>query len=323
MTTNDHECHKSMMEIKKNKKNIKRIKKRIDFNYLRFIFCIYVIAMPSYKCYCCLFETRLKSNYKRHLLTKTHAKNEQKYGDDQQKEYEMTTNDHKMTTNDHKMTTNDHECRYCQKSFSSKAHRSRHERQNCKIQKNEAEMETLKNMIQKQQDVITKLSSGSGSGNGGHNTNSNNNITNNITNNIALNNFRREDVEFITPEMMNALIQKPHTMIPRFIQLVHFNDNVPENNNIRYPNKNENMLVIFIDKDWKYADKDELIDEMIDNKHSDLDEHFDSVSDKMRTNTKKNYIKYSKLLHDKDKELMKTLHNKCNIMLLNSRKNQR
>ena len=83
------------------------------------------------------------------------------------------------------------------------------------------------------------------------------------------------------------------------------------------------MLVIFIDKDWKYADKDELIDEMIDNKHSDLDEHFDSVSDKMRTNTKKNYIKYSKLLHDKDKELMKTLHNKCNIMLLNSRKNQR
>ena len=83
-------------------------------------------------------------------------------------------------------------------------------------------------MIQKQQDVITKLSSGSGSGNGGHNTNSNNNITNNITNNIALNNFRREDVEFITPEMMNALIQKPHTMIPRFIQLVHFNDNVPE-----------------------------------------------------------------------------------------------
>ena len=95
--------------------------------------------MVLYKCECCIFVTNLKSNYSRHLKTKKHLINIE----NSLSAMVMTTNDHKMTTNDHKMTTNDHKmttkniqlfkCEYCSYSFSTRAHKRRHEMHFCKI----------------------------------------------------------------------------------------------------------------------------------------------------------------------------------------------
>ena len=138
--------------------------------------------MTIYTCNICNISTHLKNNYMRHLKTKKHINNENKYGVVLEKGIKMTTNDHKMTknysfltTNDHKMTTNDHKmttnmsesnikekgeksfkCEHCFKTFTTKPHLSRHLSNYCKqlkkVEKSESAL--LKNMLDEQKNIF-------------------------------------------------------------------------------------------------------------------------------------------------------------------------
>ena len=235
--------------------------------------------MPSYGCVECRFNTALKTDYKRHLNTKKH----------QNATLVQPTNEN--TVSKSKST-----CLYCKAIFASKHSARRHERKYCRERKKIQEQPKV--------NIISNIT--------------NNTIINN-NNTITINGFRREGLEFITTKQMTALLHHPHTMIPRLIKAVHFDKEHPENHNIRYPNKNENLIVIYVNDEWNYADKYNILSELIENKYSDLDEHFDSVQNNLRPNIKQNYIKFSKLVADEDGDTIKKIHHKCHIMLLNAR----
>ena len=62
-------------------------------------------------------------------------------------------------------------------------------------------------------------------------------------------------------------------MIPKMIEHIHFNDNVPENKNISLPNKKENIIKIFSGDKWVFKNKNEVINDLVDGKYFILDTH--------------------------------------------------
>ena len=82
--------------------------------------------MPEYICVCCDFQTKIKTHYVRHLKTKKHQKKvenglTQKSINLEPQIYPKIDDD--FETNDEII------CEYCEKSFSSLSHLSRHKKE--------------------------------------------------------------------------------------------------------------------------------------------------------------------------------------------------
>ena len=141
-----------------------------------------------------------------------------------QKEHKSSTNElfcsQKLAQND-----NDYRCEYCMKSHKTKANLRRHIKNYCKMKKKmdleeittkqllEAEENKRKDDIKKHElekeklyNQIEKLLEKVGTTNV---TNNIDNSTNNQQNNIILNNFGEENLEMLTHNFMNNMIQYP------------------------------------------------------------------------------------------------------------------
>ena len=71
-----------------------------------------------------------------------------------------------------------------------------------------------------------------------------NNTNNNIMNqqNIIINNYGKENLDYITPDYLTELLKKPFGAIQSLLKTLHFNEEHPENNNIKIPNKKEKYV---------------------------------------------------------------------------------
>jgi hypothetical protein len=102
-----------------------------------------------------------------------------------------------------------------------------------------------------------------------NNTDSNNNTTdsNNKTINIHINNFGSENLSYLTPEFMKALMCDPNVgvndAIPEIVRHIHFNPDHPENHNVKA--RDEESVLVRKSGAWKEADATRTIDKMLDN----------------------------------------------------------
>ena len=105
--------------------------------------------------------------------------------------------------------------------------------------------------------------------NNNNNTDSNNNNTdsNNKTVNIHINNFGSENLSYLTPEFMKALMCDPNVgvndAIPEIVRHIHFNPDHPENHNVNA--RDEESVLVRKSGAWKEADATRTIDKMLDN----------------------------------------------------------
>lgn len=278
--------------------------------------------MPIYECEICNISTSIKTHYIRHLKTNKHLKNEKNYRGKTEKSINLTTNDHKLTTNARKSITNDLQCIYCEKVFSTKGHLNRHIKKYCKnVEDDKNENNYLKTLLEEQKKMFNEervklyeqidvLLNKVG----------NTTITNNQTNNIQLNNWGNEDLGHITDSLKTELIKIPYGAIPKMIEAVHFNDKYPQNKNIAIANKKDNMVKIFSNGKWVYKNRDETINDLVEGKYLILDNHYEKLDeDKVEDLTKKNYQKFRKEYDEGDEELVKTLKQECEMILLNNR----
>ena len=178
----------------------------------------------KYFCESCDYITYKKCNYDKH----------------------QTSRKHYMTTAGLQKVAILVECD-CGKSFKYRSGISRHHRQ-CSTEPvkdkkfirtllEENEMNMLRAQIAILMEQNTKLQENNA-------RTTNNNTTNNITQNntqniyITVNNFGKENIEYITDKDICRLISMaPSKTIPKIIQMIHFDPEHPENHNVKMTNK--------------------------------------------------------------------------------------
>ena len=160
------------------------------------------------------------------------------------------------------------ECEYCHKVFTRNSTKNRHIREKrCHILKNNSQI------INNTQNNITI-----------------NNTQNNTQNNIHINCYGKEDLSYITKDILKDIIKKPLSGIPKLIEMIHLNPQHPENNNIKLVNKNLPFLDYFNGSYWKTADKSKVLGNLLKSKAELTDKYFEDNEDE---NISDLYPKYS------------------------------
>ena len=269
-----------------------------------------------FTCQICNYSTKIKCNYIKHLNTKKHKKRLYELEENDtinKKSIKMTPNDPAMTPNDPKIKKK-FRCDYCNTTFSTKAHKRRHEMHKCKNEDNPERNNTIKKLEDEKKELynyIDKLINKVG------NTTNNNTINNNNIN-IHLNNFGEEDISHLTTQIMTALIKGPCKMIQNAIKFIHFNDSKPENKNICITNVKSKHIKVFKNNKWCYQNKHEAIENIIDKNYNILDDHYEYKGKEELTDfERERYREFQQFFDNQDKKLISKIKDESELLLLN------
>lgn len=103
-----------------------------------------------------------------------------------------------------------------------------------------------------------------------------NNTTNN-TQNIHINCYGKEDLSYITTEFLKLLINSPFTSIQTLTRHIHFNDEHPENKNVKVTNRKLPYASIHKDGRWQLTDRSKLTEELMHKKYTFLDTMYEDL----------------------------------------------
>ena len=244
-----------------------------------------------------------------------------------------TNNKIKEKTN---MVINNNLCEYCGMKFTTRNSMLRHLRNYCKIKKDldkkEGENETknenlneLKKIISEemaeQNNKINKLLdnvSTTTNSNNTMNNSGNHNNSHNQVNNIQLNVFGKEDLSMITEKVKQELIKGPFKMMPKLMEMIYFNKDHPENHTLKLVNKKEKIMKIHDKEGWKYVDKNETIDYILEDKNYAVDSYYDRNEAQFSDFVKKTYGRFRELFDSRDGELWKQITRDIDLVLWNN-----
>lgn len=169
----------------------------------------------------------------------------------------------------------DFECSVCTKHYSNKVSWYRHQKQ-CredaakeKSLKEERRFNELANELVSLRQELQEMKNAPPST---HNTTNNN--TTNQTINVNFNNFGNENLEHITSDFLTHCIADCNIGFKNLLQKIHFDPEVPLNNNIRVKSSKQNMLEYYEDGVWVPCDKNNTLDTMINKGYRILYRHF-------------------------------------------------
>jgi uncharacterized C2H2 Zn-finger protein len=150
-------------------------------------------------------------------------------------------------------------CPRCMISFSSRSSKSNHiKRNNCKprsiiyARKTNLKNETINyntiNNIESQYNIGTQ---------------------NNITNNIYVNNYGNERIDYLNYEKMLEIFKKAYDIPSLLTKEIHFNEEFPENNNIKDSDKN-NYALVKMKEEYILEDLNTLAEELVKKKSTQI-----------------------------------------------------
>ena len=256
-----------------------------------------------FSCEYCAFTTKRKYNLERHhnaihIINKSNnikeENNIQKEENDIQKEendIQKEENDIQKEENDIHPINNFFKCNKCNKNYKTKKYLINHEK-NCiginsltcpKCMKSFSsygnKSKHIKNNKCKARSIIHS-SNNNISPNVNITGNNNINGNNNIINNNYINNFGCERTDYITYEdMFNIIRLSGNNIIPRYIEMKHFNKDFPENHNIKYE-KNNNCL-IKKNGEWKITNIESLSNNLINKNSNEIRNYYNSNKSKI------------------------------------------
>lgn len=166
-----------------------------------------------------------------------------------------------------------YDCPYCSTKFNAYQNRHRHMK-TCKeadkIQKEsiikllEEQNALLREQLDIQKNAVTSI-------NTPHIVN---NITHNNTINITLNSFGHEDTSHLTHELLSHCLLNPTKGLPKLIDNIHYNPNIPSNHNLRYKSTKNSSLEKYEDEHWIECDTSNTLDELIRKGYRILNTHY-------------------------------------------------
>lgn len=102
----------------------------------------------------------------------------------------------------------------------------------------------------------------------------NNTIITNNSINISLNNFGQESVSHLTHDFLSHCLLNPSKGFTSLIENIHYNNDVPENRNIRCKSLKRNVFEKYIDSEWRSCDASNTLDELIRKGYRILNTHY-------------------------------------------------
>jgi hypothetical protein len=148
-------------------------------------------------------------------------------------------------------------------------------------------------------------------------TNNNKIINNNLTLNI--NSFENENLSHITNKDYKKYLSGFFPGFIQFIEKIHFDENVPENQNICITNLKSKYMYIFENDKWAIKEKNELIDKFIAKKYDMLAYKCEELEEnkEIDNNVLEKFNKFTK--NYQDIEAQKNTKNDIIMMLYNNK----
>jgi hypothetical protein len=221
-------------------------------------------------------------------------------------------------------------CDECEKSFTRKSNLIYHKENSCKAKKNnfsdkdekikklEEENLRLKNLEKEMIEIkknINELKNNSTSNknitkNSHNNNNSHNNTKINSENinqqNVFLNNYTGSGMPQLTPEQIEPLLKRGFQTPVELTRAIHFNPNFPEYHNVYLPRVNEKSAMIFVDGNWKTTDRDDIIENIYENKRSFVLENLDKYINKIEAPKQKSLKRWLDTKDNNDEAIINT-----------------
>ena len=229
-------------------------------------------------------------------------------------------NESKMNPNESKMNPNESKkyiCKFCVQVYSTNSNLHKHMKK-CpsieKYDKNDADkiLNYIKILDKERKQLTKKIEELLIKGTVTNNTN--NNIMN--QQNIIINNYGKENLDYITPDYLTELLKKPFGAIQSLLKTLHFNEEHPENNNIKIPNKKEKYVTVYNSGNWEFKNKKDVIENIVDNGYNMLDSHYVEVGDTLEK-VKKDRFSDFQGKYESDGKTKKNIENDAEMIILN------
>jgi hypothetical protein len=163
-------------------------------------------------------------------------------------------------------------CEFCNRSYKKNFTLNRHLK-TCKIKKEKEKEEALKLEILNAQikllELQAKVASSNTNCNNTSTSNSNsNNTVNNNTVNITVNDYGKENINYLESnkykKLITQILGRGMLGLQEYIKYKYCNPQQPENLTIKYTNDRSNNLKVRTNNEWKTRNKLEVIDELYD-----------------------------------------------------------
>jgi hypothetical protein len=152
-----------------------------------------------------------------------------------------------------------------------------------------------------------------------NNDNSKNKTINNITNNITVNEFGSEKKEYISLKKKIQYIKEIYKCIPKYLEEIHFNPKHPENQNVKWPNKKEDLCQVIENSKWVYKDKDDTYSRMKDKAFDDLSGTYREHINRFEPRKQDRFEEFAEKYEAENKKLNKDLDKDIDVLFLNAK----
>ena len=205
------------------------------------------------------------------------------------------------------------QCSFCGKTFQHKQSKYKHEKENCKVKKEQSLIKYQETKIEELEKALIKA---------GTTNITNNNNTQNNTINININNFGKENLDYITyKDIKKHLTAGPYGAIRRLIQLVHYNKKHPENHNIAITNKKSKYGSIKKDNVWQLITIKDMLNNLIETKFEMITEaYYGDIKEEVDGFKQKKFEKFFDKFEYDEEQVRKYLDDKIHLMLMNCTK---
>ena len=148
--------------------------------------------------------------------------------------------------------------------------------------------------------------------------NNNNNKCYNIKNQtIMINSFGKENMDYITSELLQKLLKGPYSAVPKLIKNIHFHPKHPENHNVKITNKKLPYASVWDKNKWLIKDKRDVIESMVDKSFNLLDEQLEDNPEGIESDKKITFSGIQDKYVENDRDTHKMLQKEAELILLN------
>jgi ribosomal protein L37AE/L43A len=154
-----------------------------------------------------------------------------------------------------------YKCSSCARKFNSRSGLSYHK--NSKCNNLNERITSMENMLHQIAERLAQSPPQNITVNNNSTTTVNVTNTGNVTNNILLNSFGSEYTNHITSELSSRCLNKGIYGIIDMLDLIYFNENIPQNHNVKLKSLKNMLVEVFKDSDWETRDFVATVDNMI------------------------------------------------------------